>query len=89
MKILLKIVPGSSQNIIAGWLGESLKIKVGSPPESGKANKAVIALLASQLNIPKTAITIISGGKSSHKILKINTLTEKEIMERLNSIIKC
>jgi len=89
MKIQIKVVPGSSQNIIAGWLGERLKIKVESPPESGKANKAVIALLASQLNIPKTAITIISGGKSSHKILEISTLSEKEIMDKINSIIKC
>ena len=70
METLLKIVPGSSQNIIAGWLGENLKIKVGSPPESGKANKAVIALLARQLNIHKTAITIISGGKTPIKYWK-------------------
>ena len=89
MKISIKVVPGSSQNTIAGWLGESLKIKVKCPPESGKANKAVITLLASQLNIPKTTINIISGGKSSHKILEINTLTEKEIMDKINSIIKC
>jgi len=88
MKIPIKVVPDSSQNIIAGWLGESLKIKVKSPPEKDKANKAVIALLASQLNIPKTTINIISGGKNSHKILKINTLTEKEIMDKINSIIK-
>jgi len=40
-RLSLKVVPGSSRDEIVGWLGDSLKVKVMSPPEKGHANEAV------------------------------------------------
>ncbi|MGE9292806.1 MAG: DUF167 domain-containing protein, partial [Puniceicoccales bacterium] len=45
-RLAVKVVPSSSRNAPAGWLGEAFKIKVQAPPERGKANKAVTKLLA-------------------------------------------
>jgi len=45
-RLKVKVVPGSSRDQIAGWLGDALKIKVTAPPERGKANEAVIEILA-------------------------------------------
>ena len=45
-RLSLKFVPGSSRDEIVGWLGDSLKVKVKAPPEKGRANETVIALLA-------------------------------------------
>ena len=83
MKIPLKVVPGASRDEIAGWLGNRLKIRVTAPPESGKANAAVIKILSAQLNIPKSSVSIISGSTAPQKIVEIIGLSEGEIREQL------
>ena len=79
----IKVVPGSSRNYIAGWLGESLKIRVTAIPEKGKANDAVVALLADTLKIPKQDVTLSSGASSPRKVFKISGLSRSEIKSRL------
>jgi uncharacterized protein (TIGR00251 family) len=79
VQLALKIVPGASRNQISGWLGDRLKIRVQAPPESGKANKAVIKLLAGALDISPRNITITAGTASPLKTVQINGLTESDI----------
>ena len=52
----MKVVPGSSRDQVVGWLGDASKIKVTAPPEKGKANEAVIELLAEPLGVGTDAI---------------------------------
>jgi uncharacterized protein (TIGR00251 family) len=80
----IKLVPGSSRNYIAGWLGESLKIRVTAIPEKGKANDAVVTLLADTLKIPKQDVTLSSGASSPRKVFKISGLSHSEIKSRLS-----
>ena len=80
----IKVVPGSSRNYIAGWLGESLKIRVTAIPEKGKANDAVVTLLADTLKIPKQDVTLSSGASSPRKAFKISGLSHSEIKSRLS-----
>jgi len=82
----IKVVPGSSRNHIAGWLGESLKIRVTANPEKGKANDAVVTLLADTLKIPKQDITLSSGASSPRKVFKISELSHSEIKSRLSKL---
>ena len=84
-KLTVKVVPGASRSEIAGWLGQSLKIRVAAPPEDGKANRAVIKLLASALGIPNHQIRLKAGGASPRKTLEINGLSHAEITERLGT----
>ncbi len=83
MKLALKVVPGASRDEISGWLGDSLKVRVRAPAESGKANAAVIAVLAASLGVRKGAIKIIAGGASPRKIIEIDGLTEAQIRKKL------
>lgn len=54
------------------WMDEdTLKISVTVPPEKGKANKAVIELLAKELNIAKTTIELVRGGTTRIKQFKL------------------
>lgn len=73
--IKLKVIPGASKNQIIGWLGEELKVKVAENPEAGKANRAVEKLLAACLNLPVTAVVIVSGYGSQHKRVQIQGIT--------------
>lgn len=70
-RLKLKVIPSSSKNEVVGWYGELLKIKVQAPPEKGKANKAVIQVLASCLQVPHSDVVIVSGTESQHKTVEV------------------
>ena len=82
----LKVVPGASRDEISGWLGDSLKIRVRAPAESGKANAAVIKILAARLGLHQRAVNIISGSTSARKVIEIDNLSETEVRERLELV---
>lgn len=48
-----------------------LKVKINQPPEDGKANKVLIEVLAIYFQVRKSAVKIIAGQKSTHKIVEI------------------
>lgn len=85
MKLSVKVLPASSKDSVAGWLGDILKIKVRAPAEKGKANKAVINVLENYLDLPSGAVTVVSGATSQFKTLEIHNMDEAEIMGRLPS----
>lgn len=75
-RITVKITPKAAKNEIRGWeedlFGERiLKVTVTSPPEKGKANKALIDLLAKHYGMPKNAFSIIRGETSRIKVIEI------------------
>ncbi len=84
-RIQVKVVPSSSKDVIMGWLGESLKVKVQAPPEKGKANAAVIELIAQRLGIDKSQIEIASGHSSPIKVLLIHGWSDEQIVNVLNA----
>jgi uncharacterized protein (TIGR00251 family) len=72
MQLALKIVPRASRTRIAGWVGDRLKIQVAAPPERGRANQAVVALLAATLGLPRADLRIVAGHGSPEKIVEID-----------------
>lgn len=77
LRLTVRLTPkGGSDRIDGTELdadGEAqLKVRVSAVPEDGKANKALVALLARTLRLPKSAITILSGETSRKKILRID-----------------
>jgi uncharacterized protein (TIGR00251 family) len=79
----VKVVPKSSRNRVAGWMGDALKVCVTAPPEKGKANAAVKALLAEKLGIPKESVCIVAGHASPRKTVEIDGLDDAELRRRL------
>lgn len=86
VKLQIKVLPSSSQDCVAGWLKDTLKIKVKAPPEKGKANKAIIKVLEKTLGIPKGSIKISSGSTSSRKIIEITCDDDAVINKKLGHI---
>lgn len=80
---MIKVVPGSSRDGIAGWLGETLKIRVRAPAERGKANAAVEEIVAEVLGVPKGRARIVAGRTTARKVVEISGLSEAEIHHRL------
>ena len=75
----MKVVPGSSRDQIVGWLGDALKIKVTAPPEKGKANDAVVELLAAALGIATDDISVVSGHSSPAKVMAVAGMDDETI----------
>lgn len=78
-RLSLKVVPGSSRDEIIGWLGDSLKVKVKAPPEKGRANEAVVALLADRLGIDTSSIAVVSGHSSPAKVVEVDGMDVEAI----------
>ena len=78
-RISLKVVPGSSRDEVVGWLGDSLKVKVKAPPEKGRANEAVVALLADRLGIDSLSIAVVSGHGSPAKVVAVEGMSDEAI----------
>ena len=83
MKLHIKVIPSSSKDCIAGWLEDTLKVKVKAPAEKGKANKAIIKVLEKNLDLPKGSIHITSGTASSRKVIEIKCGNETNINKKL------
>jgi len=48
-----------------------LRLRVKAVPDKGKANAAVIAMLAKALGVPKSAVTLVSGDTARLKTVEI------------------
>jgi len=71
IEIRIKAVPGASRDALGGMLGDRLKVRVSAPPEGGKANKAIAALLARELGVRPTQVEIIAGHTSPEKTVRV------------------
>jgi uncharacterized protein (TIGR00251 family) len=81
----VKVVPRASRDEVVGWAGGVLRLRVSAPPQDGRANAAVIALLAAALGVRKSAVAISTGLASSLKRVAIEGLTRNEIERRLGT----
>jgi hypothetical protein len=81
--LAVRVQPRAKRNAVEVASDGSVKVYVTAPPESGRANDAVIALLSKRLGVPKSAIAIIRGQKSRDKVLRILSLTQSEVELRL------
>lgn len=86
IRLRLKVAPKAKRNALGGLIDEpddgrsggsssgktqALKISITAAPEDGKANAAVIALLAQEFGVAKSAISVVSGATDRRKIVEI------------------
>jgi uncharacterized protein (TIGR00251 family) len=86
--IKVRVQPRSSRNQIEGFVGDTLRLRVSAPPEDGKANQAVIALLAIGLDVAKSSVRIVRGHSSRDKFVSVDALGLEDIKRRLGSLAK-
>lgn len=82
-ELRIKAVPGASRDAVAGMLGDRLKVRVSAPPEGGKANKAIVALLAGEIGVRKTDIELVSGHTNPEKTLRIRGVSGAQLASLL------
>lgn len=83
--LAIKVVTGGSRDEIRGMVGARLKVRTSAPPEDGKANRAVCALLARVLGIKKSRVTIESGFTSAPKTIRIEGVSAESMAAGLET----
>lgn len=90
VQIFVRLTPRASREDVSGIAegvdGVALQVHVRAVPEKGKANKALLALLAKWLGVAKSDVTLASGGKSRLKRVHI-TGSSDALIDAVNSRI--
>ena len=71
----LRIVPGARRSGIVGRHADGWKVRVSAAPEAGRANEALLRLLASTLGIPRRRLELTRGRASRDKLVTVEGLT--------------
>lgn len=82
----VKLSPGSHANKIWGWDGDRLKISVTAVAEGGKANEAMIDLLAKRLHHAPSSFRVVYGLSSREKTLEVWNLGPEHLEARLAKV---
>jgi hypothetical protein len=82
-RLRLRVAPGAAKAAVIGRHGDAWKLRVAAAPERGKANDAVVTLLAETLSVPRTSVSIVSGTASRDKIVELTGIAPDEIERRL------
>ena len=81
--IAVKVKTRAPKPGIDGFMPDgTLKVRVCEAPVKGKANKAVLRLLAEYLSLPESALELISGASSSRKLVRVSGLSQPELQKR-------
>jgi len=83
----VRVAPGASREQVVGPHGDALKIAVREPPEKGRANDAVVRLLAAALGAKPSDVEVVRGHASRDKVVLFRGLGEAEVRARLKGSI--
>ena len=86
MRFRVHVTPKSRANAVeteGAGRDATIRVRVTAAPEDGKANDAVIALLADRLDVPRRAVRVAGGAASRAKWIEVEGLEEEELWRRL------
>ena len=79
----LRVVPGARHPGVVGRHGEAWKVRVSAPAEAGRANDAVLAVLAETLHVPRGDLELTAGFTSRDKVVALDGLSSETVETRL------
>ena len=82
-RLTLRVSPGATRPGIVGRHGAGWKVRVAAAPEDGKANAAVVRLLAETVGVPARDVAILTGHASRDKTVELTGIDERETERRL------
>jgi uncharacterized protein (TIGR00251 family) len=81
----LRVSPGAARAEVVGRHGDAWKVRVVAPPEQGKANDAVVRLLADTLGLARRDVVLLSGHAARDKVVSLSGIGDDEAELRLAS----
>jgi uncharacterized protein (TIGR00251 family) len=85
-RLRLRVSPGARRTELAGRHGDGWKVRVSAPPERGRANDAVLDLLAETVELPRRSLSIVSGQNGREKVILMEGIGPAEAERRLDRV---
>ena len=82
-RLRVRVAPGARTAAVVGRHGEAWKLRVAAPPADGKANEAVLRLLAETLAVPRARVALVSGHSGRDKVVELTGIDAAETDRRL------
>jgi uncharacterized protein (TIGR00251 family) len=82
-RLRLRVSPSAKRPCVVGRHGDAWKVRVTAPADAGRANAALVELIASAVSVPARAVRLVSGHGARDKIVELTgidaTLTERRM----------
>lgn len=88
IRISVRVKPRSSRSRVLKVDGLSIEASLTAPPVDGAANAELIELLASALQVPKSALRLVMGQASKHKVIELSGVSAEEAARRLSAQLR-
>lgn len=75
----VKVQPKASRDQVVGYREGVLQLRVTAPPDKGRANAAVVSMLAQALGVAKSRVRIVRGQTSRNKVVTVESLSPEEV----------
>ncbi len=82
----VRVTPRANKTQIAGEQDGVLKIKLAAPPVEGAANTALCEFLAGEFGLRKSAVTLVTGHTSRHKVVRLEGITADQVQSWWNTL---
>jgi len=83
----VRVRPRAGRSGLAGLREGAVLVRLAAAPVDGAANDELVAVLARALDLPKHAITIVSGERSRRKRVRVQGLTRAEALAKMGSSV--
>jgi uncharacterized protein len=80
----VRVVPGAHTSALVGRHGDGWKVRVAVAPERGRANKALLELLAERLGVRASALRLVAGHTGRDKIVEVEGIGAEELVRLLD-----
>lgn len=90
VRVALKVTPRAARTAVQGVEIDGdgqgrLALRVSAPPKSGKANVAVVKLLAKRWRVAPGDLELVGGARARHKVLEIRDAPDG-LIDRIQAI---
>ncbi|MEK6271924.1 MAG: DUF167 domain-containing protein [Actinomycetota bacterium] len=83
-ELRIRLQPRAARNEIAGERGGAVLVRVTEPPLEGRANAALVKLIARRARVAKGRVSIVRGARSRHKLVRVEGIGEAELRRALD-----
>ena len=82
-RLRVRVSPGARRGGVAGRVADVWKLRVTAPAEGGRANDAVVRLLADTVDVPRRRVTLVSGHTAREKVVELQGVEAAEAERKL------